>query len=103
MKRIYITNQNREGQRIWFNKIDEHTYTIETDSTYALEYARCMYEAVPDDACIYDFEHKGHKGIYTAFDPSGGPFIGVGDYEIEGNKVIRIYENEGQIIFKTKM
>ena len=39
LKRLYITNENREGQRIWFNKVDDRTYTIHSDSKYALKYA----------------------------------------------------------------
>lgn len=103
MKRIYITTENREGQRIWFNKISENTYTIDTDSNYALNYARFLYQDVPDDACIYDFEHNGKKGIYTAFDPSGGPFMDVGNYKIEGKTLVRIYYNNGTLTFETKM
>lgn len=103
MKRIYITKENREGQRIWFNKISENTYTIDTDSNYALNYARFLYEEVADDAGIFDFEDNGKKGIYTAFDPSGGPFMDVGNYKIEGKTLVRIYHNNGILTFETKI
>ena len=103
MERIYITKENREGQCIWFNKIDEGTYTIDTDSNYALKYARFLFQDVPDDACVFDFEHNGKKGIYTTFDPSGGPFMDVGFYKIEGKTLERIYFDNGTLTFKTKM
>jgi hypothetical protein len=103
MKKIYITNENREGQRIWFNKVDDRTYTIDSDSDYALEYACMNYKSVPSDAMIYDFEMNGKKGIYTSFDPSGGPYIGVGQYKIEGKTVVRIYDNNGTLTFNTEM
>jgi hypothetical protein len=103
MKKIYITNENREGQRIWFNKVDDRTYTIDSDSDYALEYACMNYTSVPSDAMIYDFEMNGKKGIYTSFDPSGGPYIGVGQYKIEGKTVVRIYDNNGTLTFNTEM
>lgn len=103
MKRLYITNENREGQRIWFNKVADRTYTIHSDSNYALKYACLNYEPVSSDAMIYDFDINGKKGIYTSFDPSGGPYIGVGHYKIDGKTVIRIYDNNGTLTFYTEM
>jgi hypothetical protein len=46
---------------------------------------------------------NGKKGIYTSFDPSGGPYIGVGQYKIEGKTVVRIYDNNGTLTFNTEM
>ena len=103
MKRLYITNENREGQRIWFNKVDDRTYTIHSDSKYALKYACLNYEPVPSDAIIYDFDINGKKGIYTSFDPAGGPYIGVWHYKIVGISVIRIYDNNGTLNFYTEL
>ena len=101
-KKFDISNQNRDGQKIWFEMVEPNLYTIHTTSNYALEYARFIYDDVPSDALIFDFEHKGKKGIYQAFDPSGGPYIGVGNYEINGETVVRIFHKDNKIYFKTR-
>lgn len=99
---INITNQNRENQNIWFEKESDNLYTIHTTSKYALKYASINYDPVPDDAEIYDFcTENGIKGIIQSFDPSGGPYIAVGNYEIEGKKVVRIIDKTNQIYFQT--
>lgn len=101
-ERISITNQNRERQNIWFEKEDDNLYTIHTTSNYALEYASINYTDVPTDAEIYDFcWENGKKGLISSFDPSGGPYISVGDYEIEGKKVVRIFYKDNYIHFAT--
>ena len=100
-RKIDITNQNREGQKIWFEMVEPNLYTIHTTSSYALEYARFIYEDVPSDSMLFDFEHNGKKGIYQAFDPSGGPYIGVGNYKINGETVVRIFYKDNKLLFKT--
>jgi len=101
-ERISITNQNRERQNIWFEKEADNLYTIHTTSNYALEYAGINYTDVPTDAEIYDFcWENGKKGLISSFDPSGGPYISVGNYEIEGKKVVRIFYKDNNIHFAT--
>lgn len=101
--KINITNQNRENQNIWFEKESDNLYTIHTTSNYALKYAGINYINVPTDAEIYDFcWENGKKGLISSFDPSGGPYISVGNYEIEGKKVVRIFYTDNTLYFKTK-
>lgn len=103
-KKINITHQNREGQNIWFEKVGENLYTIDSTSDYALQYSTINYDALPNDAEEYDFCWEcGTKGNIHSFDPSGGPFISVGNYEIEGKKVSRIFYENKQIHFETEL
>lgn len=98
---INITSQNRENQNIWFEKEEDNLYTIHTTSKYALEYACINYEPVPDDAEIYDACWNGKKGLIHSFDPSGGPYISIGNYEIEGKKLSRIFYENDKLYFQT--
>lgn len=101
-EQISIKNQNRENQNIWFEKESDNLYTIHTTSNYALEYSSINYDEVPDDAEIFDFcWSDGRKGIIHSFDPSGGPYISVGHYTIEGNTVSRIFSKNGCTYFQT--
>lgn len=101
-RKINITNQNREGQNIWFEEVDKNIYSIHTTSDYALEYSSINYENIDDDANEYDVcWDNGQKGIIHSFDPSGGPYISVGNYKIDGHVVERIYYNDNQLYFKT--
>jgi hypothetical protein len=96
--KVYITRRNRDCAQIWLEKIeqnnpDDNRYVIKSSVDWVLEYMRFIYEEVPSDALIYDFEHNGKKGLYTAIDPAGGPFINLG-YEVEDYKIVRIYEDD---------
>lgn len=58
MKKIDITLQNREMQKMWFEEVEKDLYKIDTTSTYALNYCRL----------ILDEKHN-----VVAFDPAGDP------------------------------
>jgi hypothetical protein len=98
---INITNQNRENQNIWFEKESDNLYTIHTTSKYTLDHACINYEPIPDDAEIYDACWNGKKGLIHSFDPSGGPYMSVGHYEIEGKKLSRIFYDNDKLYFQT--
>ena len=74
-------------------------YKLNTDKSFVLEYMRIIFDNVHDDSEIYDFNWNGKKANCNAIDPSGGPFISVGD-TFDGYKIIRIYnkENVGMVI-----
>ena len=93
-EKIVISKRNRDIAKIWLERIEDNKYVIKSDKQYVLDYMRYMYDKVPNDAMIYDFEYNdGTKGIYTAIDPSGGPYINLG-YEIENYKVIRFLSED---------
>ena len=103
-RKINITNQNRERQNIWFEEEDKNVYTIHTTSNYALKYASINYDNIDDNSEEYDVcWDNGHKGIIHSFDPSGGPYIGVGNYKIDGKTVVRIYYNNDTLNFITEL
>lgn len=87
MKNIDITLQNREMQKMWFEEVEKDLYKIDTTSKYALNYARL----------IMDEKHN-----IVAFDPSGGPFMRVGSYTINGKILREIIRGENGILFKTE-
>lgn len=94
--KIIITNYNRDGAKIWFERIDNSdNYTINTNKSFVLEYMRCIYKEANNDS-IYDFEMDGKKYIYIAIDPSGGPYINVGA-EFDGYKVNRFFDKDNKI------
>ena len=90
--RIIIVDYNRDGAKIWLELIYDDVYSLKTDKPYVLEYMRLIYDSVPDDALIYDFNWNGKKAICRAVDPSGGPYISVGDIINKKYKILRIYE-----------
>lgn len=112
MKKIDISNQNRDlfyhpTKHIWFESVNDNTYTIHTDLDYLLEYACMNYDPLPLDAEDFDFESTDqygnkHKGRIHSFDPSGGPYMAVGDYTINGKVVNRIYQNNKNTYFEVK-
>ena len=89
-------------KNIWFEKLDNCFYTIHANKSYLLEYACINYKELPADSEIYDIcWNDNKKASIHSFDPAGGPYIAVGYYEIEGNKVSRIFFRDGQVYFKT--
>jgi hypothetical protein len=94
---------NRDNAKLWFEKVDGDNYILNTDPNhkYVLEFARIIYDVVPEDAEIFDFCWNNEKGICRAYDPSGGPYINLG-FEVEDKKVVRIYNKEDKTIFVIK-
>lgn len=79
---------NRDGAHLWFEKIEDDIYELKTDKQYVLEY--CRIGTVKNE----DFD------IYM-FDPSGGPYIVVGD--IFGDyKLTSIFYEEKNLRFELK-
>lgn len=102
-KKIIITEKNRDWAKIWLEQIDDtNEYTIHTDKDFVLQYARILYDRLPEDATEYDFlwnvDNINFKGIIkascTAYDPSGGPFISVGSKINEKYYIKRIYRDD---------
>lgn len=87
MKKIDITLQNREMQKMWFEEVEKDLYKIDTTSKYALNYSRL----------IMDEKHN-----VVAFDPSGGPFMRIGSYTIDGKILREIIRGEKGLLFKTE-
>lgn len=91
MKELIICDKNRDGAKIWLEQVENtNEYTIHSDKPYVLEYCRVIYDSVPENATIFDFNWDGKKAICKAFDPSGGPYIAVGGKINEGT-ISRIY------------
>lgn len=97
--KIIITNRNRDGAKIWLEHLYDNTYKLNTNKSFVLEYIRIIFDNIPDDSLIYDFNWNGKKANCNAIDPSGGPFISVGEI-FDGYKITRIYnkENIGMVI-----
>ena len=80
---------NRDGDKNYLDKVDEHIYILRLD---------------PKSGCYCRFGiRKGYEledKEYDFVDPSGGPFIQVGSYEINGKPVKYIYEQDNNIIIE---
>lgn len=97
--KIIITDRNRDGAKIWLEHLYDNTYKLNTDKSFVLEYMRVIFDNLPDDSSTYDFNWNGKKAKCNAIDPSGGPFISVGE-TFDGYKITRIYNkgNNGLVI-----
>lgn len=71
--------KNRYGEEYHFEKVGEYTYTIVGD----FQYWRIS---------------RGEDGSIDFVDPSGGPYIAVGDH-IESGKIYKIREEDGKVLF----
>ena len=92
--RIILTN--RDGAKVWLEQINNDIYSINSNKKYIIEHMRIIYDSVPDDAEIYDFNwSNGKKAICHAIDPSGGPYISLGTIIDNKYKIIRIYGDNG--------
>jgi hypothetical protein len=80
--------RNRHGDFYSFEKIDNHTYTIVGELTHWRYGGRDGQERM-------DFSDLGFV------DPSGGPFVSVGD-TIEGRTIVRIMADPEGILFKVE-
>lgn len=78
-EKVY-SNRYRDEYKIV--KVDENIYKFEMKN---LEY--CRWGGKEDQKEI-DMNDLG------MFDPSGGPFLEPGQFEIDGRKVIRLFSNE---------
>lgn len=99
MEKIIAVKRNRDGATIWFEHLEGDIYTIKASKQYVLEYACVNYEPLPDDAEDFDEEFKKPDGTIQkahliSFDPSGGPYITMGEV-YEGYEVQRIFFIEG--------
>lgn len=93
-KIIKITNRNRDGAKLWFERIDninKNIYAIKTDKNFVLKYCRFIFENVPTDSIEYDHIYNENKVKYKSFDPSGGPIISVGDIISDKYELKRIF------------
>lgn len=93
-KIIKITDRNRDGAKLWFERIDninKNIYTIKTDKNFVLKYCRFIFENIPADSVEYDHVYNESKVKYKSFDPSGGPFISVGDIISDKYELKRIF------------
>jgi hypothetical protein len=79
--------KNRYGDEYNFLKLDENSYTIEGN----LKHWRMAAKENCTDWSDLEF-----------VDPSGGPFIQVGHYEIDGRKVSRITAMGPNFIFEVE-
>lgn len=87
MKKIELGN--RYGDRNYLEQVDENMYILRLDPQSA-DYCRVGLKEGTE------WEDKE----YSFVDPSGGPFIHVGSYEIDGKPVKYIYEKEGNIVIE---
>ena len=87
MKKIDITLQNREMQKMWFEEVEKDLYKIDTTSNYALNYARLILD---------------ENNNIVAFDPAGGPFMRVGSYTIDGKILTEVQRTKNGTLFKTE-
>lgn len=91
-KEVVISKRNRDGAKIWLEQIGEtNEYKIQTDKSFVLEYCRVIFDEVPSDALIYDFDWGNKKAICRAYDPAGGPYISVGSVINNKYKIGRIF------------
>ena len=80
---------NRYGDKNYLDKVDEHIYILRLDPK-SESYCRVgLREVTVWEDKEYDF-----------VDPSGGPFIQVDSYEINGKPVKRIYKQNNNIIIE---
>lgn len=69
---------NRDGAHLWID--DANNLCVDDKHKYCIEYMRCILDA-DDDSVI------------VAIDPSGGPFISVGD-KIGGKEIVAFQESK---------
>ena len=109
---VDISNDNRDlvyhpNKHLWFEPIDNNKYVINTDLEYILEYVTINYDTLSEDSTDYDAIFTNNDGkkikakIYS-YDPSGGPFISVGNYKIDGKTVKRIYQSDNKTFFEVE-
>ena len=93
MNKIIICNKNRDGAKIWLERIN-HTneFTLHSDKDFVLEYSRIIFDILPEDSEEFDFKFGNTKAKCKSYDPSGGPFISVGQ-ELGDFKIERIYRD----------
>lgn len=101
--KIIITNRNRDGAKIWLERVKRtNEYILHTDKEFVLQYSRIIFDTLPDDTEVYDWELKYTnqdppklvKIKCNAFDPSGGPYISVGSEIIKNHIIQRIYNDK---------
>jgi hypothetical protein len=76
---------NRDGAHLWFEKIKDDIYELKTDKQYVLEYCRIG----TTDAEV------------TMVDPSGGPYINVGEV-FDDYKLTSIFYEDKNLRFELK-
>lgn len=100
--KIIVTNRNRDGAKIWLERVKRtNEYILHTDKEFVLQYSRIIFDTLPDDTEVYDWELKYTnqdppklvKIKCKAFDPSGGPYISVGEEIIKNHIIQRIYND----------
>ena len=80
---------NRYGDKNYLDQVDEHIYILRL-AQKSVDYCRVgLREGTVWEDKEYDF-----------VDPSGGPFIQVDSYKIDGKPVKYIYEQNNNIIIE---
>ena len=112
MEKIDNSTQNRDlryhpNKHLWFEPVNDNTYTIHTDLDYLLEYACINYDPLPENDEEYDFvsvDQNGvsHKGHIQSYDPSGGPYMSIDTYMIGDRKLKRIYQKDKKTYFEVE-
>lgn len=110
--KIDITKQNRDflylkGQSLWFEQESDNLYTIHSTEDYILEYCTVNYDELPSDAIVFDNKYTDHNGIahtckIHSFDPSGGPYMQIGEYKINGKTLKRIFYKDNKVYFEVE-
>lgn len=78
---------NRDGAHLWFENIKDDVYEIKTDKQFVLEHCRV---GIINNTNLF------------MVDPSGGPYIGVGD--VFGDYILENIFYEGKSLrFKLKL
>ena len=78
--------RNRYGDEYRFNQVSDNTFMIEGDLKHWRFGGKEGQERIDDNDLGF-------------VDPSGGPFIMVGHYRINGRTVNRIYVEEDAVMF----
>ncbi len=86
MEIIDISDRHRGPEKIWFVRIEGNKYHIKTDTPWVLEYIRVGYKT-------------NDSNEYVMYDPSGGPYLEIGDKITDTLTLKRIYKDSGNIIF----
>lgn len=78
---------NRDGAHLWFENIKDNIYELKTDKQFVLEYCRIGFI---------------NKTNLVMVDPSGGPYIAVGD-EFDGYKLKSIFYEDKRLRFELNL
>ena len=80
--------RNRDGATMWLENIHDDIWKLKVDKDheYCLQYMRCGGDFT------FDENRKIHWNKIEMIDPSGGPYLEVGDYVDDKYKIIEILD-----------